>query len=192
MSWLAAVINRVSNASSVDGKALCPVCSQALTSAKVVKSPKAIGSVLPYPRTARELREFRCRDRRRHRHKAMRQELQDGFGRDVHFTVGIAPISATVVAAPGSVPMVEPHHTGRNRALRIFWHGEPTFTDQKRGGFGRHPYQTAIVDPVPHRAVTSLVLGEHCAQGERLPKGRSPRAGPGGWSDRCCLMGRRR
>src|SRR5262245_42784134 len=130
MSWLAAVISRVSTASSVDGKALCPVCSQALTSAKVVKSPKAIGSALPHPRTARELREFRCRGRRRRRHKAMRQELQNRFGRDVHFAVCIAPISATVVAAPGSVLVVQPHHTDRNRAFRTLWHGEPTFADQ--------------------------------------------------------------
>src|SRR5215469_9519144 len=44
MNWLAAVINRVSNASSVVGNALCPVCSQALTSASVVRSPNAMGS----------------------------------------------------------------------------------------------------------------------------------------------------
>jgi hypothetical protein len=39
MYWLAAVISRVSNASSVGGKALWPVCSHALTSARFVKSP---------------------------------------------------------------------------------------------------------------------------------------------------------
>src|SRR5439155_3938332 len=44
MNWLAAVINRVSNASSVVGKAFCPVCSHDLTSPSVVRSPKATGS----------------------------------------------------------------------------------------------------------------------------------------------------
>src|SRR5690242_10507106 len=42
MNWLAAVINRVNNTSSVSGKAACPVWSQPLTSPSVVKSPNAI------------------------------------------------------------------------------------------------------------------------------------------------------
>src|SRR5712692_4789285 len=44
MSWLAAVIKRVSKASSVAGKAFCPVCSHTLTSSSVVRSLNATGS----------------------------------------------------------------------------------------------------------------------------------------------------
>src|SRR6266851_4727958 len=44
MRWLAAVIKRVSKASSVAGKAFCPVCSHTLTSSSVVRSPNATGS----------------------------------------------------------------------------------------------------------------------------------------------------
>src|SRR6266852_5306848 len=50
MNWLAAEIRRTSNASSVSGKASCPVCSQLLTPARVVRSPKAIA--LPIEKVA--------------------------------------------------------------------------------------------------------------------------------------------
>ena len=44
MNWLAAAISRWMSASSVAGNGFAPVCSQALTSANVVRSPKAICS----------------------------------------------------------------------------------------------------------------------------------------------------
>src|SRR5437867_1434915 len=44
MSWLAAVIKRVSNVSSLAGKAFWPVWSHDLTSARVVRSPTATRS----------------------------------------------------------------------------------------------------------------------------------------------------
>src|SRR6516225_7129037 len=111
-------MRRVSNASSLAGNAACPVCSHALTSARVVKSPKATASTL-FGTIAR--RGFGSG--RSHYHgllkngdKAMRRQLGNGFGRHQDISVQIGETSTSGIrAAPRSV-MVQFDNAHRNRA----------------------------------------------------------------------------
>src|SRR5437899_1202410 len=108
MYRLAAPISRVSSASSIAGKAACPVCSHAFTSASVARSPKATGSALSGTVARRRFRS-RQRDHRlfENGNEAMRQQLGSGLGRDEHVPICIAEILTAGIGAPCGIVVVQ-------------------------------------------------------------------------------------
>lgn len=138
----------------------------------------------------------------------MGQEFRGGRGWNEHVAVLIPRILATVVAAPGSVVMVQLDHSSRSLKLcsdrgpqplvrargsgfagrqdgpgGSFRHDEPSFADKERDGLAWHPHQTVIADAIAHYAVIGLVLAEHRAERYNSPSKGSPRVGPGGLTD---------
>src|SRR5215469_15689648 len=113
MNWLAAVIRRVSSASSVAGKALCPVCSHALTSASVVRSTNATESASHAQRRSGGAATPRHPQRLEGRYKAMSKEVANRFGRNHHVAEFISRIFAAAVAASGRVGMMQLDRGGR-------------------------------------------------------------------------------
>src|SRR6185312_11758806 len=94
MNWLAAVTRRVKSASSVAGNGLGPVCSQALTSPSVVRSPNAIALL-------------------RHRHEPMGGERRRGRRRHRDDAIPVRRVDAAPVRARPPLRVTE-----LDRALR--------------------------------------------------------------------------
>src|SRR5215472_1129075 len=141
-------MRRVSNASSPEGNAACPVCSHALTSARVVKSPKATASAL-FGTIARR----RFGAGRSHNHhllkngdKAMRQQLGNGFGRHEDISVRIGEISTSGIRAASRTVIVQLDNAHGNRGPAGRRKQKSTGGSQRENSLHRHLYQTLIID----------------------------------------------
>src|ERR1700745_4183768 len=102
-------MRRVSSASSMVGKAFWPVCSHDLTSARVVKSPEAIGSTPSGSTALRWLGQPQIRWKPpQRRDEAVGRELDSRLGWYDEVAVLIAEILTAAIRAHQSVVVAHP------------------------------------------------------------------------------------